>query len=204
MDLSPYLVSPLFHLENMRGLRDLLEGLFIREERAEDGQVVLEVGMATRDLLLVREGTLTAYAGEVAMARYERGMTAFLSLAATHRRSPWRYVAEGPLEYTLVPLQQLETHAELEGNLRTLLAEETEQVRDHIAVLLQGTTGKKLRYYLEREAKDRHRKSFTIAMNRNELAAYLGVVPTALYLEIKAAAKDGWLKAERNTYTLLR
>ena len=83
-----------------------------------------------------------------------------------------------------------------------LLTRKTLEMNDRIQVLSKLTLREKLTAFLSQRAQ-REGAEFDIPMNREALAAYLGVNRSALSREISSMKKEGLLETDRNHFKIL-
>ncbi len=67
VDLHAYLTCPLFHLKDMRSFWNIITLLDLHEEEFPAGSPILERGMASKEVLVVLDGTVEELAGGLMM-----------------------------------------------------------------------------------------------------------------------------------------
>lgn len=95
-------------------------------------------------------------------------------------------------------------HAQLIQNMLCILANKNIQLTRRITQVSQRNTREKLISYLSTQALQAGKNSFTIPLNRQELADYLGVDRSAMSTELGRMREDGLLRFERSSFTLLQ
>ncbi len=91
----------------------------------------------------------------------------------------------------------------LTANMVRLLAEKNLLLQDKMDIITRRTTREKLMAYLSSVAKRRRTNAFTIPMNRQQLADYLGVDRSALSSEIGKLCREGVIRADRSRFVIL-
>ena len=90
----------------------------------------------------------------------------------------------------------------LSGRLLEVLARKNMMLNQKIDYLSQRTTRAKVLSYLSRQAEEAGAASFTIPLNRQELADYLSVERSALSAELGKLRREGVLEFHRSQFTL--
>ena len=90
----------------------------------------------------------------------------------------------------------------LPGRLLEVLARKNMMLNQKIDYLSQRTTRAKVLSYLSRQAEEAGAASFTIPLNRQELADYLSVERSALSAELGKLRREGVLEFHRSQFTL--
>lgn len=203
-NLNAYLTCPLFHLKDMRSFREIALLLDLHEAEFPAGSVILERGMPSKDVMIVLSGTVEEMAGEVIQRQLSKNSCFAMTLALTQNRSALTYLAKTECLIGYAPISALKKYDELLDNVTRLLAKEAEETISRLAVLTQKNAKEKVRRYLEEQSRLHHNRTFIIPLKRKEIAAFLGITPTALYLELKELEASGRLKVSHSTYQLLR
>ena len=94
-------------------------------------------------------------------------------------------------------------HNRLVKNLLAVMAEKNLRLSRKIQFMAQKTTREKLMAYLLDQAKQHGSNEFTIPLDRQALADYLGVERSAMSAEIGRLARDGVIACERRHFRLL-
>ena len=93
---------------------------------------------------------------------------------------------------------------ELPGRLLGLMARKNLMLNRKIGHLSQRTTRAKVLSYLSHQAEAAGSSSFTIPLDRQELADYLSVDRSALSAQLGQLRRDGVLDFSRSRFTLLQ
>ena len=94
-------------------------------------------------------------------------------------------------------------HQDLIRNLLMIVARKNLQMNRKLRILAHKTTRGKLLAYLEDQAKSSHSRAFTISLDRQGLADYLGVERSAMSSELGRMQKEGILRTKKNHFELL-
>jgi CRP-like cAMP-binding protein len=97
-----------------------------------------------------------------------------------------------------------EFHSRLIQNMLNILAEKNIRLTQKLEHVTQHNTRGKLLSYLGERAKLTGNSTFTIPLNRQELADYLAVERSAMSAELSRMQLDGILKYSKNEFELLR
>lgn len=95
-------------------------------------------------------------------------------------------------------------HSTMIMNLLSLIAKKSMYLNQRMELLSQRTTRDKIMLYLRMEGKYAENASFTIGLNRNELADYLCVDRSALSRELSKLQKEGELEFCKNQFRLMK
>ncbi len=95
-------------------------------------------------------------------------------------------------------------HNRLVKNLLTVVANQNLNLSQKISVMSHKTTKEKLMAYLLEEAKRAGSSEFTIPLDRQALADYLGVERSAMSAELGKLRKAGILESEGSHFRLLK
>lgn len=93
-------------------------------------------------------------------------------------------------------------HNRLVRNLLQVVADKNLALSSKIRVMSRKTTKEKLMAYLLDQAKLQKSRSFTIALDRQALADYLGVERSAMSAELSKLRKEGVLEYKGSHFTL--
>lgn len=179
--------------------------IFRRAERVETAGVVLSGGVRAESN--ASDGTLHIVAHQGMGALF--GDVLSISRAA---ESPVDIVAAEDTEVLLIPLGALMRDAgpacrgaleRVRLNLLHALAEKYWALHRQIELLRAPTLRARLARRLLAERRERGSDSFTLSGTRETLAAELGVNRSALSRELGAMRREGLLRAERGSFTLL-
>ncbi len=94
-------------------------------------------------------------------------------------------------------------HQRLVHNMLRILAEKNMHLTQTIEHMSRRTTREKLLSYLSAQARAAHSRSFTIPLNRQELANALAVDRSALSAELSRMQQDGLLRYHLRVFELL-
>ena len=97
-----------------------------------------------------------------------------------------------------------EFHARMIRNLVQVLARESLELSGRLDQMSRRSTRDKVRAFLSDQARAAGGPEFTIPMNRQEMADYLGVDRSALSAELSRMRGDGILEFSKNRFRLLR
>ncbi len=89
-------------------------------------------------------------------------------------------------------------------NLLSEVSEKTLQLREKINIMCKKTTREKLMAYLLKQSERQGSNTFTIPLDRQSLADYLGVDRSAMSAEISKLVKDGVIKTQKSRFEILR
>ncbi len=198
-----YLTCPLFRLKEMRSFSEVAILLDLHEEEFREGTCILERGMASKEVLIVLEGSVEELAGEAILRVLGKSECFALSLALTKNRSLTSWRARKRCVIGYAPIIALQKQPEIMENLLRLMARETEEASLRMALLSQKSTREKLSWFLQAQKELHHSSSFIIPLKRKELARFMGVTNTSLYLEVKRLKEEGKLKTKGTTWSLL-
>lgn len=95
-------------------------------------------------------------------------------------------------------------HNQLVKNLLQVVARKSLNLSQKIQFMSQRTTRQKLLAYLSDQAKKAGSREFTIPLDRQALADYLGVERSAMSAELSKLRKEGVLETKGSRFTLLK
>lgn len=95
-------------------------------------------------------------------------------------------------------------HNQVIQNMLTLLAKRNEYLNRKLTYITQPTLRDKILMFLKDEAFKAHKQSFTIDMNRQQLADYLNCDRSALSNELSKMANDGLITYHKNYFALVK
>lgn len=178
-------------------------GGMVREYRK--GEILHEAGRAFSSFGLVLEGVVAACCDDLEgnrmiMAEVLCGQTFGEALYCIGEADNKVYVAA--IENAVVIW--LKIIPTLEERFKKLLAERTLSMNRRIQVLSKKTIREKiLTYFGEIAGENGDNNEFTIPLNREDLAAYIGADRTALSRELTKMQKDGLLEFRKNRFRIL-
>lgn len=94
-------------------------------------------------------------------------------------------------------------HKRLINNLLHILSNKNINLTQKIECMSKRTTKEKLLTFLSLESIKNNSKEFTISLDRQALADYLGVERSAMSAELSKLRKDGIIECEKNWFKLL-
>lgn len=94
-------------------------------------------------------------------------------------------------------------HTRLINNLLKHVVEKTLMLNQKIEYMSKKTTKEKVMAYLLGKAKEAGKESFTIDLDRQSLADYLGVERSAMSAEISKLKKEGYINVHKNHFEIL-
>lgn len=112
----------------------------------------------------------------------------------------WWFPKEAVFASTRIPM---ELQKKLLDNIIQILANENVKKLHKIQFLTQKNLREKIMAYLLRISEMKKRNSFTIQMNREQLAQYLDVNRSALSHELSQMQKDGLIKFKKNYFSII-
>lgn len=95
-------------------------------------------------------------------------------------------------------------HTRLINNLLKHVVEKTLMLNQKIEYMSKKTTKEKIMAYLLAKAKESGSEIFTIDLDRQALADYLGVERSAMSAEISKLKKEGYIKVNKNHFEILK
>ena len=127
-------------------------------------------------------------------------------------RLPVTVEATQPSRIMLIRLRRItetcsnacEFHNRMVMNLLRAIAAKNLMLNNKLEITSQRTTREKLMAYLMGQAKRAGGSSFTIPLDRQGLADYLGVERSALSAEIGKLRREGVIESERSAFKLLK
>ena len=94
-------------------------------------------------------------------------------------------------------------HKQLVKNLLYIISNKNVNLTQKIECMSKRTTKEKLLTFLSLESIKQKSKEFTISLDRQALADYLGVERSAMSAELSKLRKDGIIECEKNWFKLL-
>ena len=98
--------------------------------------------------------------------------------------------------------EQSETDLELRNRFTALLADRALAMNDRIQILSKLTLREKLTVFFTIAARNAGNKTFSISMNRDDMAAYIGTNRSALSRALAEMKREGILDYYRNSFQL--
>ncbi len=94
-------------------------------------------------------------------------------------------------------------HEKLLRNYLGIVAEKGLVLHERIDCLLKPSLREKIMNYLLRVSREQQSRTFSIPMNRNEMADYLNIERSALSRELSRMKRDGLIDYHRDSFKLL-
>lgn len=202
--------SPLFQGISSQELEQMLPCLGARRFRADKHQMIFRAGDPARWVGLVLSGSVHViqedlYGNRSLMALIQPPQLFGEAFAcAGVEILPVTVEAAQESEILLLDCQRILTtcddacvfHRQLVKNLLQVVAEKNLMLTQKLALLSKRTTREKLMAYLTGEAQRIGSPSFTLSMDRQSLADYLGVDRSAMSAELSKLRRDGLLECK--------
>ena len=196
----------------------MLSCLGARRRRVEKGEVVFLEGSPAEYVGVVLEGAAQVvrddfYGNRTIQAVLEQGELFGETFAcAGTARMPVTVEATKDAEVLLIRLRRItetcsnacEFHNRMVMNLLRAIAEKNLRLNQKLEITARRTTREKLLAYLTAQARQAGAERFTIPLDRQGLADYLGVERSALSAEIGKLRREGVLESERSSFRLLK
>ena len=196
----------------------MLSCLGARRRRVEKGEVVFLEGSPAEYVGVVLEGAAQVvrddfYGNRTIQAVLEPGELFGETFAcAGTARMPVTVEAVRDSEVLLIRLRRIiqtcsnacEFHNRMVMNLLRAIAEKNLRLNQKLEITARRTTREKLLAYLTAQARQAGAERFTIPLDRQGLADYLGVERSALSAEIGKLRREGVLESERSSFRLLK
>ena len=204
--------SRLFEGIDPREIEQLLPCLRPKILNPLPGELLLEPGEEMTQLLIVLAGTVRVEDAQgTVRAGLEPGMSFGETLACAGAVLPWSLIAGEGCEVLRIDCRRALTpcdhscryHKRLMRNLVREIAEGRLKLEEHLEILSQRTTREKLLCYLRAQARLQGADEFTIPLDRQGLADYLGVERSAMSAEIGKLCRDGVIETKRSWFKLL-
>ncbi len=204
---------PLFAGLSPQRLEELLPQLRpIRMERGR-GEALLHPGQAAPGVGVVLSGSLRIvredfWGNRALLAPIAPGDVFAETFACAGLPLNVRVEAAGEAEVVFFPVETLldppAGGEELPGRLLTLLARKNLMLNRKIGHLSQRSIRAKVLSYLSDQAQAAGKRTFTIPLDRQELADYLSVDRSALSAQLGKLRREGILDFHRSRFTLCR
>lgn len=181
----------------------------------EAGETVVEEGEAVGDIGLVllgalHGGSLDADGRQSLIARIGAGHAFGEVLACTGgHASPVTVFAAEPslvllLDYKrlIAPGADSPTRSAVTANLLRMVGLQFFALHEKIGYLTRRTLRERISAYLANESRRSGARSFTVPLDREGMAEYLGADRSALSRELSAMRRDGLIDYKKNAFTL--
>lgn len=215
--LQIILKAPLFKNISLDELIHLLSCLKVQLKSYKENELILTQGSLVRFIYIVLDGQV-----EIAKENFsgQKNIVSILSssqlfgegVVCTHDRlSPVLATALTPVTLMLIPYERViggceqgcSFHHSLIYNMMLLLGEKNYHLNIKMDLLLLKGMREKLVTYLLLESKTQQSLSFTIHLNRNQLADYLNVSRTSMCRELGRMKEEGLIDYYQNSFKLL-
>ena len=208
---------PLFREVTQPQIEAMLKCMKARRKAAARGEVVFLEDSPAEYVGVVLSGEVRVLRDDVYGNRTIQaviqpgGMFGETFACAGLARLPVSVEASQPSEVLLIPLKHiLHTCANACGfhnrvimNLLKVLAEKNLQLNGKLEIASRRTIREKLMAYLANQARQAGSSAFTIPLDRQGLADYLGVDRSALSAEIGKLRREGLIESNRSAFRLL-
>lgn len=215
--LQILLKAPLFKNISLDELIHLLPCLNVQLKCYKADEMIITQGSLVRFIYIVLDGQV-----EITKENFSghKNIVSILSssglfgegVVCTHDRlSPILATALTPVTLLLIPYEKIiggcehgcTFHHSLIYNMMLLLGEKNYYLNAKMDLLLLKGMREKLVTYLLSEAKSHQSNSFTIHLNRNQLADYLNVSRTSMCRELGRMKEEGLIDYYQNSFKLL-
>ena len=197
-------------------LQGLLDCLGVREARFRRGEIIWLSGEKLHSIGIVLEGQVNAYRDDILGNRAlmaavtPPGLFGETIVCAGLDESPVTAEAGADSRVLFVGFEKAfhpcasscTFHHALIRNMLGILAGKNITLSEKINHISKKTTRQKLASYLIGEATRQHNHTFTIPLDRQALADYLGVNRSALSRELSAICAAGALSCSRSQFTI--
>ena len=215
--LQTLLHAALFKKMTQEDLINLLPCLRPSIKHYDAGNVVLTQGEQVQYIYIVLEGTVEIAKENLAGQKNIVSILSPSSLFAegivctSHRLSPVIATTLTPSCLLLIPYERIiggcehgcSFHHQLIHNMMMLLGNKNYHLNTKMDLLLLKGMREKLVTYLLLEARKQNTLSFTISLNRNQLADYLNVSRTSMCRELGRMKEEGLIDYYQNSFKLL-
>lgn len=90
------------------------------------------------------------------------------------------------------------------GNLLAVVSDNALMLNRKVEIISKRNTKEKIMAYLSHEAKRAGSNTFTVPLDRRSMADYLGVERSAMSAKLSELIKEGRIKVDKNTFTVLK
>lgn len=202
---------PLFKGMKEAEIGDILGKL--KKQRYEDEQIIYSIGEIQFSIGFILSGTVTInkidyWGNRSIIAKLTQGeIFAEAFVFSNVEELPVNIVAHKDSEVLFIPYAQFVffsvKYPQLMQNMLYILATKNHYLTKKIDVISKRKTREKVLAYLSQEAEKQRTYTFSIPLNRNELADYLSVDRSALSNELSRMQEEGIIQYHKNTFTLL-
>lgn len=196
------------HLDGKR-LSDALLFFEATLRSYDKNECICMTGDALLGFGLVLSGTVQVFNEDingqrVIMANVEKGGTFAESLCFLEEpQSPVSIFAADDTEVLWLKTSALKKgFSEYNNRFVSMLARRTLSMNDRIQILSKITLREKIETYLSQCAKEQKSRTFSIPLDRESLALYLGTNRSALSRELSRMQKDGIIEFYKNSFKI--
>lgn len=195
----------------------LLDCLCTKRVDYAKGDFIIEEGSKVYDFGIMLSGHGRAIKWDasdrlIIITLLQKGSEIGVILAASpDHKSPVTVQAQDDVSVLLISFERVLTrcekacprHDKLLRNYINVVAEKGIVLHERIDCLMRSTIREKVMTYLMRLSQEQQERTFTIPMNRNEMAEYLNVERSALSRELSNMKRDGIIDYHKDTFRLL-
>lgn len=208
--------SPLFTGMGENALDEAFRLLHAREKSVKKGEFIYHLGDAVNHFGLLLEGSLRVCMDDIdgnrmLMAEVTPGKTFAESMCLLKVRASKVYVyAAEPSVLLWMTADELFTgqgsraENDLQRRFAAMLAGRTLEMNRRIQVLSKLRLRDKLVTYFSNKVKESGSLSFTVPLNREDLAIYMGVNRSALSRELSAMKAEGLIDYRGNVFRVIK
>lgn len=217
MEYTPYFdtlrKTSLLHGMTDEELTALMESLSPRVRRYDKGELLLMAGYETKEVGLILEGEITAAkpmpdGTSITMARMGPGGVFADVLAGGRSKSPVNVAAASPCLVLYLPCAALlrpcgepnTAHWKLLQNWLETISKKYFSLDRRLELLCCKSLRGRICLWLLEQREQTGSDTFTIAMTRSELAAYLNCDRSALSRELSRMQEEGLIELFRSTF----
>jgi CRP-like cAMP-binding protein len=197
-------------------IESLLACVGARLARYAKDEFIIEEGDAVRDFGVVLSGRARSIKWDASdkvfiIALLAKGSAIGVMLAASQgQRSTVAVQAQDDCAVLLIPFERVFArcekacahHSAMLRNLVGIVAEKGLMLHERIACLLKPTTREKILAFLTKASREQGGRTFSIPMDRNAMAEYLGVERCSLSRELSRMKRDGLIDYHKNSFRL--
>lgn len=219
MDYTPYYTvlrsTRLFHGMTDEDLTTLMQCFCPRTRRYDRGEILLMAGYEAQELGIVLEGEIVAAkpmpdGTAVVMTHMGPGGVFADVLAGSHSKSPVNVSASAPCLVLYLPSSALlhpcaalhKAHLQLLQNWLETVSEKYFALDRRLELLCCKTLRERICRWLLEQRREAGADTFTISMNRAELASYLNCDRSALCRELSRMQQEGLVELFHRSFKL--
>lgn len=217
MNINLLLKTYIFKGLSPREVDEALDYLSGREVRYKKGEMLILPGDSISEFGIILSGTVQISCDDIngnrmIMTTVSQGDLFGESLAATGAQdSP--ICATAAEDVTVLwlraqPIRELRTktplQAKIVSNFISAIAHKCLSMNDRVQILSKKTIREKVITYLSQLAEHKRRTEFTLPLDRQDMANYLGVERSALSRELSKMAAEGIIEYHKNSFRILK